>query len=68
MGRKALPTEVKRLKGTLRPCRVNPLEPKPTDDIGDQPEYMSERAQHFWHEVLKSMPKGVVKKMRLSDF
>lgn len=62
MGRKALPTEVKRLKGTLRPCRVNPLEPKPTDDIGDPPEYMSERAQHFWYEVLKNMPKGVVKK------
>ena len=62
MGRKALPTEVKRLKGTLRPCRVNPLEPKPTDDIGDPPEYMSERAKHFWYEVLKNMPKGVVKK------
>lgn len=25
MGRKALPTEVKRLKGTLRLCRTNPL-------------------------------------------
>lgn len=62
MGRKALPTEVKRLKGTLRPCRTNPFEPKPTDDIGEPPEYMSARAKEFWRETLKNMPKGVVKK------
>lgn len=62
MGRKALPTEVKRLKGTLRPCRMNPLEPKPTDDIGDPPAYMNELAQKYWRQVLKTIPKGVVKK------
>lgn len=62
MGRKALPTEVKRLKGTLRPCRVNPLEPKPTDDIGDPPPYMSELAKKHWHQTLKNLPKGVIKK------
>ena len=62
MGRKALPTEVKRLKGTLRPCRTNPFEPKPADDIGDPLEYMSARAKEFWRETLKNLPKGVVKK------
>lgn len=62
MGRKALPTKVKRLKGTLWPCRTNPFEPKPTDDIGDPPECMSARAKEFWCETLKNMPKGVLKK------
>ena len=62
MGRKALPTEIKRLKGTLRKCRMNPLEPEPTDDIGEPPEYMSERAKEFWRSTLVNMPKGVIKK------
>lgn len=60
MGRKPLPTEVKRLKGTLRPCRANPLEPKPTGEIGDPLEYMTERAKEFWYNVLKNTPAGVI--------
>lgn len=62
MGRKALPTEVKRLKGTLRPCRVNPNEPTPTNDIGEPPPYLCDRAKEFWHTTLKNIPPGVIKK------
>lgn len=60
MGRKPLPTAIKELKGTLRPCRVNPLEPKPTEGIGEPPDYMSDRAKEIWRRVLSFLPKGVV--------
>lgn len=61
MGRKALPTEVKKLKGTLRPCRVNPHEPRPEGELGDPPEYMSDRAKEFWYSTLKNITPGVLK-------
>ncbi len=60
MGRKALPTEIKRLKGTLRPCRENPDEPKPDCPIGDPPDYMSDRAKEIWHNTVGYLPKGVI--------
>ncbi len=60
MGRKPVPTEIKRLKGTLRPCRTNPNEPVPTSEIGDPPEYMSDRAKEIWQNVVTYLPKGVV--------
>lgn len=60
MGRKPLPTAIKELKGTLRPCRTNPFEPKPNTEIGDPPDYMSDRAKEIWHRVVTFLPKGVV--------
>ncbi len=60
MGRTPLPTEIKRLKGTLRPCRTNPKEPVPTELIGDPPEYMSDRAKEIWFNVVQYLPKGVI--------
>ena len=60
MGRKPLPTAIKELKGTLRKCRTNPLEPKPTGEIGDPPDYMSDRAKEIWWQVVRYLPKGVI--------
>ena len=60
MGRKALPTEIKRLKGTLQPCRTNPKEPRPDNPIGDPPAYMSERAKEIWYATVGYMPPGVL--------
>lgn len=60
MGRKSLPTEIKRLKGTLRQCRVNPKEPQPNCPIGAPPEYMSERAKEVWYNTISFLPKGVI--------
>ena len=61
MGRKALPTEVKRLKGTLRPCRTNPFEPKPTDAIRAPPTYMSAHASQFCPATMTKLPTAVSK-------
>ena len=41
-GRKPLPTKIKELKGTLQKCRINERELKPTGDLNEPPEYMSE--------------------------
>lgn len=60
MGRKPLPTEIKRLKGTLRLCRTNPDEPQPSALIGDPPEYMDERAKEIWRQTVHFLPRGVV--------
>lgn len=60
MGRNPLPSEIKRLKGTLRPCRENKLEPQPNTPIGDPPEYMSDRAKEIWYNTVGYMPPGVI--------
>ena len=60
MARNPLPSDLKRLKGTLRPCRENRLEPRPEDPIGDPPAYLEPRAQEIWRNVLSYMPKGVI--------
>nr|DAG47839.1 MAG TPA: terminase small subunit [Bacteriophage sp.] len=61
MGRKALPTEVKRLKGTLQPCRTNAREPQIEGEVGEPPEYLSDRAKEIWANVVSWLPKEVLK-------
>lgn len=60
MGRNPLPSEIKRLKGTLRPCRENKLEPQPDTPIGDPPDYLEDRAKAIWQNTLRYMPPGVI--------
>ena len=40
-GRKPIPTEIKRKKGTLKRCRTNPAEPKPGPANSEPPEFMA---------------------------
>lgn len=60
MGRKPLPTEIKRLKGTLRPCRENKAEPKPFGVLGEPPDYLRPRAKEIWRNVLSFLPDGMI--------
>jgi len=59
-GRKPLPTVVKKLKGTLQKCRINPHEPKPTSSLCTPPEYMSEIAKEAWDYAVKNSPPGLL--------
>ena len=51
MGRSALPTNLKILKGTIRPSRMNPNEPKPKPEIPDPPTNLSPLALEKWHDI-----------------
>lgn len=46
-----LPTAVKEIRGTLRPCRVNLREPKPPRGCPVPPEHLSERARMAWQQI-----------------
>lgn len=59
-GRKPLPTEVKKLKGTLQKCRTNAHEPKPTNSLCTPPDYMSEIAKEAWDYAVKNSPSGLL--------
>ena len=57
-GRKPLPTRLKVLKGTARPCRTNPREPHPEVVALDPPEYLGTTPRAEWQrktEVLARM-------------
>ena len=58
-GRKPLPTAIKKLKGTLQKCRINPHEPQPAGDLVDPPEYMAEGAQQAWRYAITNSPPGL---------
>ena len=45
MGRKPLPTQLKKLKGTLRADRINPNEPEPDPNIPPVPPHLDKKAQ-----------------------
>ncbi len=59
-GRKPLPTTVKKIKGTLQKCRINPREPKPVGDLVEPPAYMSEGAKEAWHYAVANSPSGLL--------
>jgi P27 family predicted phage terminase small subunit len=65
-GRKPLPTEVKRLKGTLQKCRSNPLEPQPEGDLVEPPEYMTEGAKSAWSYALECAPPQLLRRLDMS--
>ncbi|MBG1252189.1 phage terminase small subunit P27 family [Burkholderia pseudomallei] len=59
-GRKPLPATVKKLKGTLQKCRVNPHEPRPTRQLGEPPDYMSDAAKEAWRYAVENAPLGLL--------
>lgn len=59
-GRKPLPTEIKRIKGTLQASRANPNEPRPTRTLGDPPAYMAEAAKEAWRYAVDNAPPGLL--------
>lgn len=50
-GRRPLPTETKRLQGTLHPSRVNHNEPKPDLDIPLAPDWMPDEVKQIFNEL-----------------
>jgi phage terminase small subunit len=46
-----LPTQLKLLKGTLRPCRMNPNEPLPDGELGEPPDYLERDEKKVWREL-----------------
>ena len=46
-----LPTEIKRMKGTLEPSRTNPAEPKPPRGIPEAPTDLSDAAKNEWQRI-----------------
>ena len=50
-GRPRKPTHLKKLSGTLQPCRTNPNEPTPAVYLPTPPDWLSERAREYWGEI-----------------
>ena len=65
-GRQPLPMAVKRIKGTLQKCRINPNEPRPTGRLGEPPEYMSDAAQEAWRYAIENAPEGLLSSLDAS--
>lgn len=57
-----LPTAIKELKGTLRPCRVKKNEPRPQGELiaTKPPKSLSKRGQELWQFALEQMPPHVI--------
>lgn len=57
-----LPTAIKELKGTLRPCRVKKNEPRPQGELiaTKPPKTLSKRGQELWQYALEQMPPHVI--------
>jgi P27 family predicted phage terminase small subunit len=59
-GRKALPTSIKRAKGTLQKCREVDRPPEPTGELGAPPEWFADRELALWNKAVASAPDGVL--------
>lgn len=57
-----LPTAIKEMKGTLRPCRVKKNEPRPQGELiaTKPPKTLSKRGQELWQYALEQMPPHVI--------
>jgi len=55
MGRKALPTHLKIVKGTARKDRLNPYEPQPKRAQPNPPAFLSIEAQAEWNLVVQEL-------------
>ncbi len=65
-GRKRLPTEIKKIKGTLQKCRIHADEPKPIGALIEPPSYMSEGARSAWCYAIASAPPNLLKQVDMS--
>lgn len=57
-GRKRLPTNLKVLRGTDQPCRMNPAEVKPDSDQLEPPLELSAMARVHWDDISKKLAKA----------
>lgn len=57
-----LPTAIKELKGTLRPCRVKKNEPRPQGELiaTKPPKELSKRGKELWKYALEQMPPHII--------
>lgn len=55
-----LPTEIKKLRGTLQPCHTNPNEPQPTEPFGDPPSDFLPAEKKAWRELKRMCVPGVL--------
>lgn len=65
-GRKPLPVTVKKIKGTLQKCRINPNEPQVLGHLGDPPQYMSDIAKEAWTYAVQNAPPGLLSSLDAS--
>ncbi len=56
-GRPRVPDALKRLRGTLQPCRMNPNAPQPELEIPDCPKHLSDDARAEWDEIAPQLHK-----------
>ena len=70
MTRPRKPTAVKRLQGTLQPCRTPKNEPIPQHDLrgAPAPEYLTDTAKEFWTFSLAQVPEGLLSTVDYSVF
>ena len=59
-GRKPVPTEIKKIKGTLQKCRNRRPQPQPGGFLGDPPDYMSDSAKEAWRYAIANAPPGLL--------
>lgn len=69
-GRPRKPTAVKRLQGTLQPCRTNAREPIPRIDLKSMkaPVYLTETAKQIWEFSLEAAPEGMLSTLDFGVF
>lgn len=70
MGRVPKPTAIKKLCGTVQKCRLNPDEPKPTNELSSilPPEFLSPSAKEIYQFALSQVPKGVLSNLDFGVF
>lgn len=70
MARPRKPTAVKKLKGTLQPCRTNKNEPQPEIALRqiNPPDYLSEAARSLWTFAIQQAPVEMLTSLDFSVF
>ena len=65
-GRKAKPTQLKLIEGTLRKDRLNKNEPKFSKNLAKCPRKFNEAQTEAWDYAIANAPKGLLKSMDFS--
>ena len=70
MARPRKPTAVKKLQGTLQPCRTNPNEPMPEHSLRSivPPAYLSKTAQEIWRFAVEQAPEEMLTSLDFAVF
>lgn len=66
VGRKPKPTRLKVVQGTFRKDRASANEPRPSGDLSDAPERLTETQREVWRYAIEHAPKGLLKMLDLS--